>query len=57
MSKSERLRLLEMEVLRLEFAVEQMSLLLEALLESQDLSAPTLDSGKWYNRKMDKEND
>lgn len=57
MSKSERLRQLEMQLLRLEFQVDQLGLILETLLESQNLNAPTLDAGKWYNRKMGREND
>jgi hypothetical protein len=56
-SKSERLRELEMQVLVLEFRLEQMSLILETLLDSQNLNAPTLDAGKWYNRKLGREND
>jgi hypothetical protein len=46
-----------MQVLILEFRLEQMSLILETLLDSQNLNAPTLDAGKWYNRKLGREND
>jgi len=52
--KSERLRLLEMQVVRLEMMVELYTQTLSNLLESQGLSAPTqLDAGKWYKAKLD----
>jgi hypothetical protein len=55
MRKSERLRLLEMQVVRLEMMVELYSQTLINLLESQGLQSPTqLDAGKWYKAKLDK---
>ena len=55
MRKSERLRLLEMQVVRLEMLVDLYTQTLSNLLESQGLSAPTqLDAGKWYKAKLDK---
>jgi hypothetical protein len=55
MRKSERLRLLEMQVVRLEMMVDLYTQTLSNLLESQGLSAPTqLDAGKWYKAKLDK---
>jgi hypothetical protein len=55
MRKSERLRLLEMQVVRLEMMVELYTQTLSNLLESQGLSGPTqLDAGKWYRAKLDK---
>jgi hypothetical protein len=54
MRKSERLRLLEMQVVRLEMMVDLYTQTLSNLLESQGLSAPTqLDAGKWYKAKLD----
>ena len=54
MRKSERLRLLEMQMVRLEMMVDLYSQTLSNLLESQGLSAPTqLDAGKWYKAKLD----
>jgi hypothetical protein len=54
MRKSERLRLLEMQVVRLEMMVELYSQSLNNLLESQGMYTPTqLDAGKWYNAKLD----
>jgi hypothetical protein len=53
--KSERLRLLEMQVVRLEMMVELYSQSITNLLESQGLQSPTqLDAGKWYKAKLDK---
>jgi hypothetical protein len=55
MRKSERLRLLELHMVRLEMMVELYSQSLTNLLESQGLKAPTeLDAGKWYKAKLDK---
>ena len=54
MRKSERLRLLEMQVVRLEMMVELYSQSLTNLLQSQGLQSPTqLDAGKWYKAKLD----
>lgn len=53
MRKSERLRLLELQVVRMEMHLELMSLTLENLLESQGMEQHNLDSGKWYQAKMD----
>jgi len=55
MRKSERLRLLEMHMVRLEMMVELYSQSLTNLLESQGLKGPTdLDAGKWYQAKINK---
>jgi hypothetical protein len=54
MRKSERLRLLEMQVVRLEMMVDLYSQSLTNLLQSQGLQSPTqLDAGKWYNARLD----
>jgi hypothetical protein len=54
MRKSERLRLLEIHMVRLEMMVELYSQSITNLLESQGLKAPTeLDAGKWYKAKLD----
>lgn len=52
MRKSERLRLLEMQVLRLEFQMELMQNYYESILESLSITKPELDAGKWYQRKV-----
>ena len=55
MRKSERLRLLEMQVVRLEMMVELYTQSLTNLLESQGFQSPSqLDAGKWYKAKLDK---
>jgi len=54
MRKSERLRLLEIHMVRLEMMVELYSQSLINLLESQGMKPPTdLDAGKWYKSKLD----
>jgi len=52
MRKSERLRLLEMQVVRLEMLVELYTLSIENLLESQNLKPNELDAGKWYQKRL-----
>jgi hypothetical protein len=54
--KSERLRILEMQVVRLEMMVELYTQTLNNLLESQGLEINSLDAGKWYKDKLDKIN-
>ena len=57
MRKSERLRQLELTVVRLEMTIELMALTISNLLESQGLApmerTDTLESGKWYKRPTD----
>lgn len=54
MRKSERLRILEIEFVKLQMQVELMSNWLGTLLEEIDnksaSQAQDLDAGKWYNR-------
>ena len=55
MRKSERLRILEMQVVRLEMLVELYTQSLNNLFESQGMIGPTeMDAGKWYRAKLDK---
>ena len=54
MRKSERLRLLEIHMVRLEMMVDLYSQSISNLLQSQGIKTPTdLDAGKWYKSKMD----
>lgn len=53
MRKSERLRILEMQVVRLEMLVELYTASIENLLESQGMKPTELDAGKWYQKKLD----
>ena len=52
MRKSERLRLLEMEMLRMQFQIEYLSQAVTLLLESMNVKQPDLDAGKWYQNKL-----
>jgi hypothetical protein len=55
MRKSERLRLLEIHMVRLEMLVELYGQTLTNLLEYQGMkNTDNLDSGKWYQSKVDK---
>jgi hypothetical protein len=54
MRKSERLRLLEMQVIKLEFELDLVNNMLAVLLEANNLAQPHLDAGKWYQRRLDK---
>jgi hypothetical protein len=51
--KSERLRVLEMEVLRLNYELEYVKAILSVVadLNVAKEEAPDLDAGKWYNKK------
>ena len=51
--KSERLRYLEMELLRTQFQIESLSTAVTMLLEDSKVKAPDLDAGKWYKAKLD----
>ncbi|MEY3818656.1 MAG: hypothetical protein RLZZ425_111 [Bacteroidota bacterium] len=54
MRKSERLRLLEMQIIKLEFEIDLLNNMLATLLEANSLAQPQLDAGKWYQRRLDK---
>lgn len=51
MRKSERLRMLEMQIIRLEMHVELLTVCLTSLMETQGMETPDLDSGKWYTKE------
>lgn len=55
MRKSERLRLLEMQIIRLEFELDLLNNMLATLLEANSLQQPQLDAGKWYRRRLEKD--
>ena len=50
MRKSERIRQLELEVIRQQYELEYLKITLQALMDAKDLKLPDLDSGKWYNK-------
>lgn len=54
MRKSERLRMAEFQILRLEFEVELLKASVDLLLAEKNIDAPVLDSGKWYKSKDNK---
>ena len=54
MRKSERIRLLEMEMLRMQFQIEYLNTSVKLLLEENKLKGPEMDAGKWYKAKLDK---
>ena len=54
MRKSERIRLLEMQLLRLEFQMESLNGIIQVLLDMNNLAKPELDAGKWYQRRIDR---
>jgi hypothetical protein len=53
MRKSERLRLLEMQVIKLEFELDVINNMISTIIEANNLPNPGLDAGKWYQRRLD----
>ena len=53
MRKSERLRLLEMELLRTQFQLEYLVTAVEMILSQNQIPVPEMDAGKWYKKKAD----
>lgn len=53
MRKSERLRLLEMQVLAMEFKLDLMDQYLSVLIKNMEEPRVDMDAGKWYQRKPD----
>jgi hypothetical protein len=49
--KSERIRILELEVVRQQYELEYLRITLQAFMESKGMELPDMDSGKWYNFK------
>jgi hypothetical protein len=52
MRKSERIRLLEMQIVKMEFELDLLNNMLATLLEANNLAQPSLDAGKWYQRRL-----
>jgi hypothetical protein len=50
MRKSERIRLLELQMVRFEMELELTKSLIAALLDIDNLPGSNLESGKWYKR-------
>ena len=51
MRKSERIRLLEMEMLRMQFQIEYLNTAVKLLLDENKVTGPDMDAGKWYDAK------
>ena len=54
MKKAQRIRVLELEVLRQQYELEYLKATLSAFLESNNFKIPELDAGKWYSPKQSK---
>ena len=52
MRKSERIRLLEMQMVRIEYELDYMKACISAMLERENVKAPEMDAGKWYNQRF-----
>jgi hypothetical protein len=56
MRKSERIRLLELQIVRLETTLELYGQILSNIIELQEMQEPVnLDAGKWYKAKTEQE--
>ena len=51
MRKSERIRILELELIRQQYEIEYLKITLNAIMDSKGFTLPDLDAGKWYERK------
>jgi hypothetical protein len=52
LKKSERIRILELELVRLNYEIQYLSSAISIILENNGIEmVDQLDSGKWYNRK------
>jgi len=48
--KSERLRIAELEIIRLSYEIEYMKAMLSALIDVGGMKVPDMDAGKWYKK-------
>jgi hypothetical protein len=53
MRKSERIRLIEFQLIALEYEVEILRASIDAILQANSIKYPEIDSGKWYKSKFD----
>ena len=54
MRKSERLRLAELEIVRLNYELEYVKAMLSVIIEMGGGKTPDLDAGKWYSKKQNR---
>jgi len=52
MRKSERLRMLEVEVIKMQYQLEILTAALSQIMASNQSLIPDMDSGKWYEKKQ-----
>lgn len=55
MRKSERLRILELQVARMEIVIDMLQAAVAGSLDSNGLNINDLESGKWYNARLNKD--
>jgi hypothetical protein len=53
MRKTERMRMIELQLLSLEYELEILRAAVEAILQSNGVTPPEIDAGKWYKSKND----
>jgi hypothetical protein len=53
MRKAERMRMIELQLLTLEFEVEILRASIEAILQANNVTPPDIDAGKWYRSRND----
>jgi len=54
MRKSERIRVLELEVLRQQYELEYLKITMQAFMDSKGITTPDLEAGKWYRSNKEK---
>lgn len=55
MRKSERIRILELEITRINVEMQYLTGILGAFIEANgEINSANLDAGKWYSRKPDR---
>jgi hypothetical protein len=42
-----------MQLIRLEYQIDSLNYIIQAMLEMNNMQRPELDAGKWYQRKVD----
>jgi hypothetical protein len=52
--KSERLRIAELEIIRLNYEIEYVKAMLSTIIELGGMKAPEMDAGKWYSKKSNR---
>jgi hypothetical protein len=53
MRKSERMRILELQMVRMEMQIEILNAAFNSVIESSNTPMPDLDAQKWYKRESE----